>query len=142
MLVGGLAAGLWLSSGKLARAVDEPAMNSGLFYAKWPYVQPSDILPYIYATAEKGNVDSILKAMDDFGVAPSFPFPKKIKQDGQEKRQGGSREKARERKREGGRKRVLGGDGEWRNARWLSLSMIKVDFNPVQRVQTCATQTT
>jgi hypothetical protein len=50
-------------------------MNSGLFYAKWPYVQPSDILPYIYATAEKGNVDSILKAMDDFGVDPSFPSP-------------------------------------------------------------------
>ena len=37
------------------------------FYTKWPYSRPQDVLPYIFATAERGNVDSILQALDTFG---------------------------------------------------------------------------
>ena len=42
-------------------------MSNSVFYAKWPYSNPAAILPYIYATAKKGDVDSILAAMDSFG---------------------------------------------------------------------------
>jgi hypothetical protein len=42
--------------------------NSAEFYMKWRYAQPSDILPYIYASAKQGDADAILKAMDEFGT--------------------------------------------------------------------------
>jgi hypothetical protein len=47
----------------LAVGVDE----ADQFYAKWPFSRPQDVLPYIYATAERGNVDSIIAALDKFG---------------------------------------------------------------------------
>jgi hypothetical protein len=37
------------------------------FQAKWTYAKAQDILPYIYATAGKGQVDEIIHAMDEFG---------------------------------------------------------------------------
>jgi hypothetical protein len=36
------------------------------FYSKWPYVQPADILPYLRATARRGDPDSVLAAIDTF----------------------------------------------------------------------------
>jgi hypothetical protein len=40
------------------------------FHMQWSYAKPQDILPYIYATARRGQVDEILKAMDEFGRYP------------------------------------------------------------------------
>lgn len=37
------------------------------FQAKWTYAKAQDILPYIYATAKKGQVDEIIRSMDEFG---------------------------------------------------------------------------
>lgn len=46
------------------RVVPEDDME---FHQQWMYAKPQDILPYIYATAKEGQVDQILKAMDEFG---------------------------------------------------------------------------
>ena len=46
------------------RIVPEDDME---FHQKWIYSKPQDILPYIYATAQKGRVEEILQAMDEFG---------------------------------------------------------------------------
>eukprot|EP00960_Hanusia_phi_P076826 768617-Hanusia_phi.AAC.2 len=43
------------------------SVESSEFYVKWPYAQPSDILPFIFSQASQGNVDEILAAMDEFG---------------------------------------------------------------------------
>lgn len=50
------------------------------FMEKYPYSQPSDILKYIYDSAEEGNVDSVLKAMDEFAnVYPMYKLsPEKV----------------------------------------------------------------
>mmetsp|Transcript_37461 Transcript_37461/g.88707 ORF Transcript_37461/g.88707 Transcript_37461/m.88707 type:complete len:318 (+) Transcript_37461:1-954(+) len=61
------AAGAAWGGVKEVRAEEEERMSNSVFYAKWPYSKPSAILPYIYATAKKGDVDSILAAMDGFG---------------------------------------------------------------------------
>jgi len=37
------------------------------FHQQWSYAKPQDILPYIYASAKEGQIDEILKAMDEFG---------------------------------------------------------------------------
>ena len=37
------------------------------FHMQWSYARPQDILPYIYATARRGQVDEIIRAMDEFG---------------------------------------------------------------------------
>ena len=49
------------------RVVPEDDME---FHMQWSYAKPQDILPYIYATARRGQVDEILKAMDEFGRYP------------------------------------------------------------------------
>ena len=49
------------------RVVPEDDME---FHMQWSYAKPQDILPYIYATARRGQVDEILKAMDVFGRYP------------------------------------------------------------------------
>jgi catechol O-methyltransferase len=46
------------------RVVPEDDME---FHMQWTYSRPQDILPYIFATAKKGSVDEILRAMDEFG---------------------------------------------------------------------------
>ena len=50
------------------------------FMEKYPYSQPSDILQYIYDTAEEGNINSVLKAMDKFAtVYPMYKLsPEKV----------------------------------------------------------------
>lgn len=60
-----LAAAAWAAArNPAAAAVDESSKAS--FYAEWPYVSPSDILPYLRATATPGDVDSVLAAIDRF----------------------------------------------------------------------------
>ena len=50
------------------------------FMEKYPYSKPSDILHYIYDTAEEGNVNSVLTAMDKFSrVYPMYKLsPEKV----------------------------------------------------------------
>jgi predicted O-methyltransferase YrrM len=50
------------------------------FMEKYSYSQPSDILQYIYDTAEEGNINSVLKAMDKFAtVYPMYKLsPEKV----------------------------------------------------------------
>lgn len=47
-----------------AAAADEASKAS--FYAEWPYVSPSDILPFLRANATPGDIDSVLAAIDRF----------------------------------------------------------------------------
>ncbi|KAL4443450.1 hypothetical protein ABPG75_011187 [Micractinium tetrahymenae] len=47
-----------------AAAFDEGSKAS--FYAEWPYVSPSDILPFLRAAATPGDADSVLAAIDRF----------------------------------------------------------------------------
>ena len=37
------------------------------FYGEWSYSQPSDIIPYVKATAAEGDAQAVLRAMDTFG---------------------------------------------------------------------------
>jgi hypothetical protein len=46
------------------RVVPENDME---FHQQWVYSKPQDILPYIYATATKGQPEEVLQAMDEFG---------------------------------------------------------------------------
>ncbi|KAI3428022.1 hypothetical protein D9Q98_006408 [Chlorella vulgaris] len=47
--------------------------SSGSFYNDWPYLTPSDILPYLRATANPGDIDSVLSAIDRFaGFYPMY----------------------------------------------------------------------
>ena len=50
------------------------------FMEKYPYSKPSDLLQYIYDTAEEGNVNSVLTAMDKFSrVYPMYKLsPEKV----------------------------------------------------------------
>jgi hypothetical protein len=38
------------------------------FYAQWPYAEPSDILPFIRASAAPGDAQGVLDAMDAFSL--------------------------------------------------------------------------
>lgn len=50
------------------------------FMERYPYSKPSDILQYIYDTAEEGNINSVLIAMDKFSrVYPMYKLtPEKV----------------------------------------------------------------
>jgi len=37
------------------------------FYSDWPYIIPSDILPYIFSEAKQGDVSAMIAAFDKFG---------------------------------------------------------------------------
>jgi predicted O-methyltransferase YrrM len=50
-----------------AQPVLDADLSNTEFLGKWPYAKPADILPYLYAAGKKGDVDSILAAMDAFG---------------------------------------------------------------------------
>lgn len=52
------------------RVVPENDME---FHQQWVYSKPQDILPYIYATATKGQPEEVLQAMDEFGRCDAFP---------------------------------------------------------------------
>ena len=50
-----------LAGPRTARAAP---IDSGDFYAKWPYSKPSDIIPFVEANATRGDPASVLKAYD------------------------------------------------------------------------------
>ena len=56
-------------SPKSADATDDQS-----FYETWIYQNPSDIMPYIFAKSRAGDVESVLKAMDQF--ASYYPMYK------------------------------------------------------------------
>jgi hypothetical protein len=37
------------------------------FYSDWPYIQPSDILPYIFENSAQGDAGAVIAAFDAFG---------------------------------------------------------------------------
>lgn len=43
------------------------ASDATEFYGEWVYIQPSDILPFIYSRAEVGDEQAVVKAIDEFG---------------------------------------------------------------------------
>lgn len=54
--------------------------NDIKFMETYPYSQPSDILQYIYDTAQEGNIKSVLTSMDEFSrVYPMYKLsPEKV----------------------------------------------------------------
>jgi hypothetical protein len=62
----------WCWAGpRCAYADDEE--DGGSFYARWPYVKPADILPYLRTNATAGDVNSVLAAIDRFsGYYPMY----------------------------------------------------------------------
>ena len=46
------------------RASRAAPIDSGDFYAKWPYSKPGDIIPFVEANATRGDPESVLKAYD------------------------------------------------------------------------------
>ena len=56
-------------SAKAATNGDPPRefVKDPSFYAQWSYAQPSDIVPFVEATATRGDAQSVLAAMDTFG---------------------------------------------------------------------------
>lgn len=48
-----------------AKAADA---ESSSFYARWPYVEPADLLPFVRASATRGDSASVLAALDEFAT--------------------------------------------------------------------------
>jgi predicted O-methyltransferase YrrM len=49
------------------------AAASNSFYTEWPYLVPADILPFIRATAPRGDAEAVLRSIDTFAKAyPMF----------------------------------------------------------------------
>lgn len=63
---------LLLSTVTVATASDNPLIND--IRSNYPYITPSDILPYIYDNSKQGDFDSVVKAMDVF--ASAYPMYK------------------------------------------------------------------
>ncbi len=66
-LAAGAAAGLLLAPARPSRAEDDDG-GSADFYSRWPYVVPSDILPFIRERAAPGDSDAVLAAMDEWAT--------------------------------------------------------------------------
>lgn len=49
----------------VAEGVSKPELDPS-FFADYPYAQPSDILPYVYDTASRGDANAVLNAIDNF----------------------------------------------------------------------------
>jgi hypothetical protein len=49
-----------------AAPVEEEA--AGDFYVRWPYAQPSDILPFIRQHATEGDADTVLAALEEWAT--------------------------------------------------------------------------
>lgn len=59
-------AAAWAAAVHAAAAVPQPAQRDPTFYATWPYAKPADILPFIQQTAQPGDAQAVLDAMDTF----------------------------------------------------------------------------
>jgi hypothetical protein len=81
VLQAAVAAALWLppaaawraqpaaAAGPGAAAAESPRtgeLSSVDFYARWPYMQPADILPFIRQQAAPGDAAAVLAAMDEW----------------------------------------------------------------------------
>eukprot|EP00798_Chlamydomonas_sp_ICE-L_P023063 gene23063-30252_t len=49
-------------------------LDSDDFYANWPYARPTDLLPYVFKMARRGDPSSVLRAIDAFSM-PSGGYP-------------------------------------------------------------------
>ena len=61
------AAGLTASSSSSRAEAASTFVKDPAFYGEWSYSQPSDIVPYVKATAKQGDAVGVLRAMDIFG---------------------------------------------------------------------------
>lgn len=59
-----------MTTASMVRAADD---DSNTIRLKYPYIKPSDILPYIYDNSKQGDFHSVTAAMDDFSkVYPMY----------------------------------------------------------------------
>ena len=57
-----------LAAPRPARAEEKRAfVKDPSFYGRWSYAEPADIVPFVEATAARGDAAAVLKAMDEFG---------------------------------------------------------------------------
>lgn len=42
--------------------------DPGSFYTRWPYAQPSDVLPWVKAKAARGDAQAVLDALDEWAT--------------------------------------------------------------------------
>lgn len=63
------AAAVWNTCLDPAQAEEEASEGQDPgFYSRWPYLEPGDILPYLSATATRGDTRSVLEAIDRFAT--------------------------------------------------------------------------
>lgn len=62
-----VAEALGSSSTTGSTAAGQPGKDP-MFYARWPYASPADIIPYIEQEAMRGDSQSVLDAMDAFSA--------------------------------------------------------------------------
>ena len=65
-LLAGAAAAPLLSPRSARAFADDP--EGAAFFQRWPYIQPSDILPYVRAHATQGDAAAVLAALEAFSV--------------------------------------------------------------------------
>ena len=51
-----------------AAAKDDDEGEAESFYTRWPYAQPSDILPWVRAKAWRGDTQAVLDALDEWAT--------------------------------------------------------------------------
>lgn len=51
-----------------ATAAAAGSTDAASFYARWPYIEPSDVLAYVKAVARRGDADGVLAAIDKFSA--------------------------------------------------------------------------
>ena len=57
-----------LAAPRSARAEEKRAfVKDPSFYGRWSYAEPADIVPFVEATAARGDAAAVLAAMDEFG---------------------------------------------------------------------------
>jgi hypothetical protein len=62
-----------LASLALSLAALQPARAEENFYEAWPYVVPSDVLPFVRDKAQEGDAEATLAALEEFAVHyPSY----------------------------------------------------------------------
>ena len=64
---GAVAAAVLTTSSSSSSAEASTFVKDPAFYGEWSYAQPSDIIPYVKATAKEGDAVGVLRAMDTFG---------------------------------------------------------------------------
>jgi hypothetical protein len=75
-----LLAAAWQGACLQAGAAEQPSSSASKasFYSEYPYIQPSDILPFLRDKATPGDMSSVLAAIDDF--AAFYPMYRSVRQ--------------------------------------------------------------